>query len=135
MKVDGHCHCGAVSFEAEVDPEKVTLCHCTDCQMLTGSAFRVVARSRPDAFRLTKGKPATYLKTADSGARREHGFCGGCGTPVYAVSIDPGPKVYSIRIGTIRQRAELRPVRQIWTRSALPWVGALDAVPAAEGVS
>src|SRR6516162_11167782 len=40
MKFDGHCHCGRISFEAEVDPHAVTICHCTDCQTLTGAAFR-----------------------------------------------------------------------------------------------
>jgi hypothetical protein len=42
MKIDGRCHCGNVSYEAEIDPEKVMICHCTDCQMLSGSAFRTV---------------------------------------------------------------------------------------------
>jgi hypothetical protein len=29
MKVDGTCFCGTISIEADVDPEKVTICHCT----------------------------------------------------------------------------------------------------------
>jgi hypothetical protein len=33
MKVDGRCHCGYVSFEAEADPETTTICNCTDCQL------------------------------------------------------------------------------------------------------
>ena len=41
MKVDGACHCGAITVEGEIDPERVTICHCTDCQTSTGSAFRV----------------------------------------------------------------------------------------------
>ena len=41
MKIDGHCHCGQITFEAEVDPMTLTICHCTDCQTLTGSAFRI----------------------------------------------------------------------------------------------
>ena len=31
MKIDGGCHCGHISFEAEIDSEKVVACHCTDC--------------------------------------------------------------------------------------------------------
>jgi len=38
MKIDGHCHCGQITFEAEVDPNSVMICHCTDCQRLSGSA-------------------------------------------------------------------------------------------------
>jgi hypothetical protein len=28
-----------LAFEADLDPEKVGVCHCTDCQTLTGTAF------------------------------------------------------------------------------------------------
>ena len=47
MKVDGRCHCGFLSYVAEVDPEQVEICHCTDCQTLSGSAFRVVVPAEP----------------------------------------------------------------------------------------
>ncbi len=40
MKVNGACHCGTITIEGEADPEKVSICHCTDCQTSTGSAFR-----------------------------------------------------------------------------------------------
>jgi hypothetical protein len=40
MIVTGHCYCGRISFEAEIEPNKVRVCLCTDCQTLSGSAFR-----------------------------------------------------------------------------------------------
>ena len=40
MQINGNCHCGAVSFTAEIDPSRVMICHCTDCQVMSGSAFR-----------------------------------------------------------------------------------------------
>ncbi len=131
MRIDGHCHCGRISFEAEVDPAAVRLCHCTDCQMLSGSAFRANVSTSVADFVLRSGTPKTYVKTADSGARRRHAFCADCGTPVYACAVDD-PQSYSLRLGTITQRAALTPQRQMWRRSALPWIDALAAVPAAE---
>jgi len=56
MKIDGHCHCGAITFEAEVDPNALTICHCTDCQTLTGSAFRINIPARAEHFVL-RGTP------------------------------------------------------------------------------
>ena len=41
MKIDGGCFCGNITFEADINPEMVMICHCTDCQSITGSAFRV----------------------------------------------------------------------------------------------
>ena len=52
MKVDGGCHCGNIRYEAEVDPAKVVICHCTDCQTLSGSAFRTVVPTNEGTFRL-----------------------------------------------------------------------------------
>ncbi len=57
MKVDGHCHCGSIVYEAEVDPEQVVICHCTDCQSLSGTAFRTAVPTKPNTFRLLSGAP------------------------------------------------------------------------------
>ncbi|HTP95662.1 MAG TPA: GFA family protein [Burkholderiales bacterium] len=128
MKIDGACHCGNIRYEAEVDPGAVSICHCTDCQTLSGTAFRAVVPSLPGGFKLLGGQPKVYIKTAESGRRRAQGFCPECGTSIYASDVTDA-KVYNIRLGTVRQRAELRPVRQIWFRSALGWAMQLDSVP------
>src|SRR5215471_14564170 len=62
MKIDGACHCGYIRVEGDADPEKTAVCHCTDCQVGTGSAFRVNVPIPGATFRIT-GQPATYLKT------------------------------------------------------------------------
>ena len=130
MKVDGRCHCGAIVFEAEIDPARVTICHCTDCQMLTGTAFRTTVPAPVATFLLRSGTPKTYLKTtADSGTPRLHAFCADCGTPLYATAVQ-NATTYGLRIGTLTQREQLRPARQIWSRSALPWSRNLEGIPA-----
>ncbi len=129
MKIDGACHCGAITYEAEIDPGGVRLCHCTDCQTLSGSAFRVVVSAAEGSFTLLSGQPKIYIKTAESGAKRAQAFCPHCGTPIYATSAGDGPKKFGLRVGTIRQRAELRPARQYWCRSALGWVTELHSIP------
>ena len=120
MKIEGGCHCGNITYRAEVDPNTVGICHCTDCQTLTGSAYRANIPAPADSFVLLTGEPKTYVKTAESGTKRVHAFCGNCGTPIYAAAVN-SPATYSLRIGAIKQRVELRPRRQIWCRSALPW--------------
>ena len=130
MKVEGHCHCGAIAYEAEVNPETVGICHCTDCQRLTGSAFRVNVQAAADTFVLRRGVPKIYVKTADSGSKRAHAFCPDCGGPVFARAL-ANPTTYSLRIGALDKAAQsqLTPRRQIWMRSALPWVHGLGQVP------
>ncbi len=120
MKIEGRCHCGQITYEAVVDADKVTICHCTDCQTLTGSAYRANVQAPAETFVLRTGQLKIYIKTADSGTKRAHAFCPACGTPIYSAAITD-PPTYSLRVGGIKQRAELRPTRQIWCRSALPW--------------
>ena len=47
MHVEGGCHCGYIAYEAEVDPETVSICHCTDCQRMTGMDWVVNLESLP----------------------------------------------------------------------------------------
>ena len=131
MHVNGSCHCGYIKFEAEVDPESVSICHCTDCQTLTGTAYRVSVRSHENAFKLLSGQPKTYLKTAESGNQRAQAFCPECGTPLYATTVGK-PGAYGIRVGTLDERRQLQPREQGWCRSALAWVMNLESLPQTE---
>lgn len=127
MKIDGGCHCGQIAYQAEVDPNAARICHCTDCQTLSGSAYRANIPAPAESFKLLRGAPKIYIKTADSGAKRAHGFCPDCGTQIYSAA-PVNPPGYSLRLGTIKQRAELRPTQQIWCRSALPWAMDLTSI-------
>jgi hypothetical protein len=77
MKVDGSCHCGQITFEADIDSTAVRICHCTDCQTLSSSAFRVSVHT-----------------TTDSGKKRAQAFCPDCGTPLYAADPKPTSQVW-----------------------------------------
>jgi hypothetical protein len=127
MKIDGRCHCGYISYEAEIEPEKVVICHCTDCQTLSGSAFRTVALTRENAFRLLSGEPKIYVKTGEGGTKRVQSFCPECGTPIFSSTVGDGPKVYGVRVGTARQRDQLVPKIQLWCRSSQRWLADLGA--------
>lgn len=129
IEVTGQCHCGNIAYEAVFDPDKVQICHCLDCQRLTGSAFRVTIAASPDAFRLLRGEPRIYLKVADSGSRRRHAFCGDCGAPVFRHPTDNNPN-YSLRVGGLDQKDALSaPRRQIWVKRRLPWVPEIGQIP------
>jgi hypothetical protein len=132
MKIDGSCHCGRVSFEAEVDAEKVAICHCTDCQRLTGTAYRVSVSAARDAFRLTGNAPSRYVKIGDSGRPRHQFFCPSCGSPIYTTGEGEDAERIGIRWGAIRQRADLRPRRRIWGRSAPAWTEHIGDLPVAD---
>jgi hypothetical protein len=120
MKVDGRCHCGQIRYEAQIDADQVNICHCTDCQTLSGTVYRVGVPTPAASFVLLSGAPKVYVKTAESGNKRAQAFCSNCGTPIYAADAQ-NPQTYVLRVGTLAQRAALPAKRQIWFHSALPW--------------
>lgn len=128
MKIDGSCHCGNIIFEAEVDPEKVLICHCTDCQTLSGAAYRTVAPVTDNLFQLLRGELKVYIKTAEDGTLREQSFCPDCGSPIYAGPVEGDSGMLGIRVGAIRQRDQLAPQKQYYRDSAQQWVQDLSEV-------
>jgi hypothetical protein len=132
VKIDGGCHCGYITYEGEADPETATICHCADCQTLSGSAFRTAVPVKSDVFRIVTGEPAIYVKTAESGNKRQQAFCPRCGSPIFSAPPGDGPKNYMIRLGTVRQRDRLAPKVQIWMRSRQRWLDHLSSTRALE---
>jgi hypothetical protein len=134
MDVFGSCHCGAITYRARVDPDKASVCHCTDCQKLSGSPYRVSIAAPADTFEILSGVPTIYVKTAESGNKRAHAFCPNCGAPVYSAAATTDPPTYTLRVGCLEQRALLPPRRQAWCRSAVPWPwsGDIRGLPAAD---
>ena len=126
MKIDGAYHCGSIAYEAHIDPERIRICHCNDCQVLSGTAFRATVPVREADFHLLRGELSEYIKIAESGRSRVQTFCGKCGSPIYATSTGGENRQFGIRLGTVTQRRELTPTREFWRRSALSWVSELS---------
>ncbi len=125
LPLTGGCYCGAIRYEVRALPYAVTLCHCRDCQRLTGSAFSMAMPVPRHAFSVTEGTPKKWERTADSGNVSTQHFCDGCGTRLYTEPRSM-PHVVTIRAGTLDDTSWLKPVAQVWTRSAQPWASGDD---------
>ncbi len=126
MKIDGSCHCGSITYEAEIDPKGVYVCHCTDCQAISGSPYRWAVTIPAEHYTLLTGTPKTYVKTAESGITNHQVFCPDCASPLYSTSPDKSSKSFNVRLGTARQRAELRPRNELWCQSAQAWAAPFE---------
>ena len=141
MKIDGRCHCGAITYEAEIDPDQVYVCHCTDCQAISGSPCRWAVPVAEAHFRLLSGRPKAYVKTAESGAKSHQHFCPACASPIYSLSTGAdetaggsAPKVFNLRLGTARQRADLPPRAEYWCGSAQGWAAVAGPTERLDGL-
>ena len=126
MRVTGACQCGEIRYQAEVDPQAVGICHCTDCQRLKGSAYRVTVAALSGQFQLLTGEAKSYRKMGDSGRPSHQFFCGHCGSPMWRESADGE---IGLRLGCIDQRRAFAPTHQSFGKSALPFVFALQQLP------
>jgi hypothetical protein len=129
MHVTGSCHCGNISYEAEVEDDKVGICHCTDCQRFSGGAFRVSVPTQETSFKLKSGTMKEYIKTAESGGKRIQMFCPNCGSNILSTSVeDVGHRMFRLRVPSLDQRDQLVPKSRGWCRSAPAWIGDLDSM-------
>ncbi len=107
----------------------VSICHCSDCQTLSGTAFRVAIFAPEEKFRLDARRTENLC---EDGRKRQQARAGILrrmrNRLVYATSVGEGPKAYGIRVGTARQRDQLPPKRQIWHRSAVAWLLELEGL-------
>jgi hypothetical protein len=93
----GHCHCGAVRFEADLDLSAGTFkCNCPMCTMtrLWGAIVT------PDAFRLSAGETDLVDYQPDS---VHHVFCKHCGVRSFGWGENAGlgGKFYAVRVNCL----------------------------------
>ena len=131
IKLNGDCYCGDITIMGKVSPDKIMACHCTDCQKFSGAPFRAVAVIAADDVKIS-GSVTEFLKIAESGNERVQGFCGKCGSHLYAT--DPAKTLFMIRTGCLDQHHKLIPAKHIFGKSAVEWVGEIANSPwVAEG--
>lgn len=57
---DGGCQCGAVRYRIVGTPLDLAVCHCTECQRQSGSAFGMSLAVAAPTFRLIAGSPRSF---------------------------------------------------------------------------
>jgi hypothetical protein len=124
----GGCLCGAIRYESTGAPVFSLLCHCRDCQRASGSAYNAAMRVPAAGFRVTRGAPKLFVKTADSGNRVTRAFCPVCGSPLF-LQVATHPDLVGIRVGTLDDPGVFRPEADIFVKSAQPWDHMDPALP------
>lgn len=117
---EGGCLCGGIRYRVAGDPVAVSICHCTNCQRNTGSAFSVNAIFPKGALTMT-GSPATFVDKGDTGEGVVRVFCGTCGTPLESRSIMSSVAHVVIKTGTFDDPSVFVPDSEIYCKSAMPW--------------
>jgi hypothetical protein len=120
-KYTGGCQCGNIRYEIVGTPKALVVCHCTDCQRQSGSAFGMTLLVNEGDFRLTQGEVKTYASTSAAGRGKLGAFCPECGTRIYHKPDWRKGKI-SVKPGTLDDTSWLKPEMHLWTSSKQGWV-------------
>jgi hypothetical protein len=125
MTREGGCQCGAVRYRVGVEPLHLAICHCTECQRQSGSAFGMSLFVPAEAFRLISGTLNSFTVKCDSGRTKTCTFCAACGTRIHHQTV---PTALSLKAGTLDDTSSLVPKAHYWTKRKQPWVVIPDGV-------
>jgi hypothetical protein len=95
----GRCLCGAVQYRADGASLAQLICHCRDCQRVSGSAGLPVVVVRASEFSF-EGETRTYTKTGGSGMPTTRNFCAHCGSLLFGTP-HHAPEIVTIYAGTL----------------------------------
>jgi len=118
--IRGSCLCGAIQYTVDASVTELRACHCADCQKISGAGGTVNALVASKDFRITRGTPKRYTKTADSGRVLNRYFCADCGSSIYSQR-DITPERVVVRAGAFDAPPPMKLTAHIWTKSARSW--------------
>lgn len=120
LPLEGGCRCGAIRYRITGAPAFPFACHCTDCRQLTAGAFSIGLAVPEAGFAVVDGEPRSWTKIADSGKPSHQYWCAVCHGWTHTVA-EGSPGVVVVRASTLDDSDWVRPVGQIFLRSAYPW--------------
>jgi len=130
----GGCMCGQVRYSATADPVVTGICHCKNCQKLTGTAFSTNVGVPKTALSI-QGSLKEYQFKGGSGQVVSLQSCPNCGSPIFSEAVAL-PGISIIKAGTLDDTSSLKPTMEIFCDSAQTWVsleGGMQRFPARPG--
>ena len=122
------CACGQLRVTCVGEPERVSLCTCTECQRRTGSAYGVAAYFRRERIKAVEGQSAGFTRISDAGRWLTFRFCPECGTTVYWEA-ELLTETVGIALGTFADPSFAKPEAVVWAEHKADWVPLPEGIP------
>lgn len=119
LPITGGCQCGSIRYSLRAKPLVFYLCHCTECQRHTSSAFGESLRFRREDMDVSPGL-VCFSRMSESGKQRQGWFCPDCGVRIWHGT--EGSSEINIKAGTLDDTSWLVPAGHIWCSSKQPFI-------------
>jgi hypothetical protein len=123
----GGCQCGRVRYQLVGEPLMLAICHCTECQRQSGSAFGMTMIV-PSANLKVEGELKSFERSSESGRPVRCYFCPECGTRIYH-QVNYVQGMTNLKPGTLDDTSWLAPRVQSWISSKQPWTPLVEGLP------
>lgn len=124
---EAHCCCGALRVKTTGEPVRISVCHCTECQRRTGSAFGVQARF-PEKDVAISGASSQFRRKGDSGGFATMHFCPTCGSIVFWRA-DGIPGFVTVAVGAFADSGFPTPTVSVYGERKHGWVAFSETFP------
>lgn len=128
MEHQGGCHCGAVRYEVNGEPQHVALCHCSDCRKSAGAPMVAWAAFAEAEFTLLQGELVTF----NSSGATHRGFCPKCGTGITYRNEEFLPGIVDIQSATLDDPNALPASAHIQVAERVNWMADAHSLPSFE---
>ena len=124
--VTGGCMCGAVRYEAVVEPFWVGHCHCNSCRRHTGAPVATLVGFKQAQIRFTKGERRIYNSSPGVG----RAFCGDCGSTLTWEGVwGEFGSLVNVHISTLDDPSAFVPQNHLFHEYRIGWFDVADALP------
>jgi hypothetical protein len=125
MTHTGGCHCGAVRYSVNGEPQHVALCHCSDCRKSAGAPVVAWAAFAEGDVTVTQGETKTFNSSGNS----LRSFCADCGTGLFYRNQDFLPGIIDVQAATFDNPDAFQPNAHIQTAEQIGWMATAHDLP------
>ena len=122
--LQGSCLCGKINYNYNSEIIFKAVCHCTDCQKHTSSAYSIIIGVHKKGFNLSGNTIKYFPVKTDTGNIKKYNFCSNCGSHIFSnIEHENYKDMIFIKGGSIDQPklSDLSPDMEVFTDSKVSW--------------
>ena len=128
--INGSCLCGQVTFQMDDDFRTYNLCHCSQCQKISGSAHMSNLFTRPQNIEWLSGQDH-IVRYDVPGRQIRSEFCDKCGSPVPYITHSEQNLI--VPAGALESAPSMSPEQVIFWHERMEWYEDVEKVDKFDG--